>query len=301
MRHAQHRACGSCQPCGRTERAHRALQNRRRFRTAPTRRIIRSLSHEPTKTRTLRIVGQRPTDSAEEALGEAIAKLEDLDAKRMLPPEAKDMLAAAYLSEAQAHVGPRVVVVGSAWQKEVVQWQKEVDRALTLSPDLREQWVRFLLERAERSYQPSYPEIEGTRWWIQTAGEYADGHPDLEEMMRRARAAVAEGYLTLARDMRDNRPQKGYLVTAIELNGDEARRTAYDILRSGLSDAAAKRASLSTLYGFLEVMDELRLRIPPQDVPVFLKFGDATPPAILFPGLPDAWKKMVEKLAAGVP
>jgi hypothetical protein len=37
MRQARRRACGSCQTCGRRERAHRSVQNRRRFRTAPTR------------------------------------------------------------------------------------------------------------------------------------------------------------------------------------------------------------------------------------------------------------------------
>ena len=43
MRHSRPRACGSCQSCGRQERAHSSLQNRRRFRTAPTRLIIVSL------------------------------------------------------------------------------------------------------------------------------------------------------------------------------------------------------------------------------------------------------------------
>ena len=66
MRHAQRPACGSCQTCGRPDRAHRSLQNRRRFRTAPTRLIIVSL-RRTTKTKTLRFVGHPPTDSAEEA------------------------------------------------------------------------------------------------------------------------------------------------------------------------------------------------------------------------------------------
>src|SRR5712691_7816019 len=52
MRQSRYRACGSCQTCGRPERAHRSLQNRRRFRTAPT-RIIVFLFSERTKIRTL--------------------------------------------------------------------------------------------------------------------------------------------------------------------------------------------------------------------------------------------------------
>ena len=43
MRHGRRRAYGSCQTCGRIERAHRSLQNRRRFRTAPTRLLVVSL------------------------------------------------------------------------------------------------------------------------------------------------------------------------------------------------------------------------------------------------------------------
>ncbi len=67
MRHSRRRACGSCQTCGRTERAHRSLQNRRRFRTAPTRLIVVSLSEERRRPEPVRIIGHRPTDSAEEA------------------------------------------------------------------------------------------------------------------------------------------------------------------------------------------------------------------------------------------
>src|SRR5262245_58518615 len=52
MRHSRRRACGSCQTCGRRERAHRSLQNRRRFCTAPTRLIVISAFRRPTKTRT---------------------------------------------------------------------------------------------------------------------------------------------------------------------------------------------------------------------------------------------------------
>jgi DNA-binding Lrp family transcriptional regulator len=55
------------QTCGRRERAHRSLQNRRRFRTAPTRLIIVSPSAERRRAEPLRIIGHRPTDSAEEA------------------------------------------------------------------------------------------------------------------------------------------------------------------------------------------------------------------------------------------
>src|SRR5712691_2612591 len=66
MRHVRRRACGSCQTCGRTERAHRSLQNRRRFRTAPTRLI--TIPSGRTKTQNLpESFSHRPTDSAEEA------------------------------------------------------------------------------------------------------------------------------------------------------------------------------------------------------------------------------------------
>lgn len=66
MRHARRSACGSCQTCGRTERAHRSLQNRRRFRTAPTRLII--VPSGRTKPQNLpESFSHRPTDSAEEA------------------------------------------------------------------------------------------------------------------------------------------------------------------------------------------------------------------------------------------
>src|SRR4030095_13339990 len=51
---------------GRPERAHRSLQNRRRFRTAPTRLI--AVPSRRTKTQNLsESFSERPTDSAEEA------------------------------------------------------------------------------------------------------------------------------------------------------------------------------------------------------------------------------------------
>ena len=56
MLHSRRHACGSCQTCGRTERAHRSLQNRRRFRTAPTRLIGLSL-RQTRKTNTSQIAG----------------------------------------------------------------------------------------------------------------------------------------------------------------------------------------------------------------------------------------------------
>ena len=75
MRHARRRACGSCQTCGRRERAHRSLQNRRRFRTAPTRLIVLFLPDERTKPEPSGIIGHRPTDSAEEAICVLFLKL----------------------------------------------------------------------------------------------------------------------------------------------------------------------------------------------------------------------------------
>jgi len=70
MRPSRRRACGSCQTCGRPERAHRSLQNRRRFRTAPTRIVLLLLSGKTKDQNFSGFSGQRPTDSAEEAPAE---------------------------------------------------------------------------------------------------------------------------------------------------------------------------------------------------------------------------------------
>jgi hypothetical protein len=67
MRHSRRRACGSRQRCGRQERAHISLQNRRRFSHSSHTPYLFSLSDNTEKPGPLRLQGQRPTDSAEEA------------------------------------------------------------------------------------------------------------------------------------------------------------------------------------------------------------------------------------------
>jgi len=57
----------AARPVAAQNAAHRSLQNRRRFRTAPTRLILVFLSEERGRPEPSRITGHRPTDSAEEA------------------------------------------------------------------------------------------------------------------------------------------------------------------------------------------------------------------------------------------
>jgi tetratricopeptide (TPR) repeat protein len=237
----------------------------------------------------------------------AISQLKPLESNNQLSAEGKAVLASAYFQHVTNQCfGSFVTPSGKRFSqfKTDSDCMADVERALALQPNLKRNWVNQLLSYGTVSLQADQPDSASSL--VNLASQFSAGDADLENLTARSKEAVGRYYLASAESrVKDfgTEQLEPDLKGAIEIWPDESRKRAVEILGE-LIQRYLNDKSAGAAFRVLDSMKNLGLRIPPQEVPQFLQFGQRIPQNVSevfgFTNI-DArieWEKRVRELAA---